>query len=156
MDKLAFRLTLGTLTLALLTACAVPVTRTVRTIDGPPPPPHVQPAPLYGTVTRIDEIDTRVAPTGGGAALGAVVGGVIGNQFGGGMGRAAATALGVFGGAVVGNNVERQQAAAASNTVFRVFVHFDDGSRRSFDYSGLDGLHRGERVRWEHGQLQRG
>lgn len=44
--------------------------------------------------------------TGGGAVLGAIAGGAAGNAIGGGSGRAAATALGVIGGAVLGNQIE--------------------------------------------------
>ncbi|MBS0390966.1 MAG: glycine zipper 2TM domain-containing protein [Comamonadaceae bacterium] len=44
--------------------------------------------------------------TGAGAVLGAIAGGAAGNAIGGGSGRAAATALGVIGGAVLGNQVE--------------------------------------------------
>src|SRR5688572_9263019 len=43
--------------------------------------------------------------SGGGAVLGGLIGGVLGNQIGHGGGRAAATALGVVGGAMVGNNI---------------------------------------------------
>ena len=141
---------------ALLSACAVPVTRTTRVYEAAPPPVAMAPALRYGTVARIDEVDTQAQPTGGGTVLGALVGGVVGNQFGHGSGRAAATALGVFGGAVVGNNVEQQQAAAASSRYWRVFVRFDDGERREFNYSALNGLHPGERVRLRDGVLERG
>ncbi|MFZ2827181.1 glycine zipper 2TM domain-containing protein, partial [Hydrogenophaga sp.] len=41
-----------------------------------------------------------------GALLGAVAGGAAGNAIGGGSGRAAATALGIFGGAILGNHIE--------------------------------------------------
>lgn len=44
--------------------------------------------------------------TGAGAVLGAVAGGGLGNAFGQGGGRALATAAGVIGGAIVGNNLE--------------------------------------------------
>ena len=44
--------------------------------------------------------------TGAGAVLGAIAGGAAGNAIGGGSGRAAATALGVIGGALLGNQVE--------------------------------------------------
>lgn len=44
--------------------------------------------------------------TGGGAVLGAIAGGAAGNAIGGGSGRAAATALGVIGGALLGNQIE--------------------------------------------------
>ena len=44
--------------------------------------------------------------SGAGALLGAVAGGAAGNAIGGGSGRAAATALGIFGGAILGNHIE--------------------------------------------------
>ena len=138
-----------------LGACAVPVTRTTRVYDAPAVYAAV-PAVEYGTVRRIDVIETTAQPTGGGVALGALIGGVVGNQFGHGSGRAAATALGAFGGAVIGNNAEQQQAAAASSRVYHVVVGFDDGRTRSFDYRALDGLRTGERVRLEGGVLMRG
>lgn len=140
-----------------LSACAVPVTRSTRVIDGPGYGRPVASATYvqYGTVDRIEEIDTRVGDSGGGAVLGALIGGVVGNTIGHGGGRAVATGLGIFGGAVAGDNIERNNAAAQSNVIYRVFVRFDDGSERSFDYRGLDGLRRGERVRLENGRLDR-
>ena len=147
----------ATAALAGLTAgCAVPVTRVTRVVDEPP---RYAPAPAwerYGTVARIDEVQTSAQPTGGGAVLGGLIGGVVGNQFGHGGGRAAMTALGVFGGAVAGDSAERNQAAAASSRYYRVFVRFDDGERREFDYSDLAGLRSGERVRLRDGALLRG
>lgn len=146
----------ATLVAALLSACAVPVARTARVVEEPGVAPVVQATYVqFGTVTRIEEIDTRVGDSGGGAALGAVIGGVVGNGIGHGAGRVAATALGIFGGAAVGDRVERNNAAAASSVIYRVYVHFDDGSERSFDYRGLNGLHSGERVRLEQGRLDR-
>jgi len=44
--------------------------------------------------------------TGAGAIIGGVAGGAIGNQIGHGGGRAAATAIGLIGGALLGNTVE--------------------------------------------------
>ena len=46
--------------------------------------------------------------TGGGAVLGAIAGGAAGNAIGKGNGRAAATAIGLIGGAVLGNHIEGQ------------------------------------------------
>ena len=45
-------------------------------------------------------------PSGAGALIGAIAGGVLGNQFGHGVGRAAATGLGVVAGSSIGNQVE--------------------------------------------------
>lgn len=141
-----------------LTGCAAPVTRTVHVYDAPgmaaaPPPPR--PVVRYGTVSRIEVIDTQQQASGGGAVLGAVIGGVVGNQIGRGAGNALATAAGVFGGAIAGNRLEQDHAAANSSTVYRVYVDFDDGARRHFDYRDLAGLRAGERVRFEHGVLDR-
>jgi len=58
---------------------------------------------------------TQAQPSGAGAVLGAVAGGVLGNAIGHGAGRAAATALGVFGGAVVGNQVEANGSTQVQN-----------------------------------------
>lgn len=152
------RLAAVLVTTAVLTAmagCAVPVTRTTRVYESPVPLRQEPVVERYGSVARIDEVDTTLQPTGGGSVLGAVVGGVLGNQVGRGAGRAAATALGVFGGAVVGNNVEQNQAAAASSRHYRVFVQFDDGGRREFDYRDLAGLRSGDRVRVHAGVLER-
>ena len=113
-----------------LTACAVPVTRTTR-VDEDPAMVAVAPVAQYGTVRRIEVMATTQQPSGGG------------------------TALGAFGGAVIGKNAERQQAAANPTTVYRVVVAFDNGTTRSFDYHALNGLHAGERVRLEGGLIYR-
>lgn len=44
--------------------------------------------------------------TGAGAVMGAIAGGAMGNAIGSGNGRAAATAIGLFGGAILGNKIE--------------------------------------------------
>lgn len=44
--------------------------------------------------------------TGAGAVMGGIAGGAMGNAIGGGSGRAAATVIGLIGGAIVGNNIE--------------------------------------------------
>ena len=134
-----------------LTGCAVPVERTAW-VESAPRAVHV----AYGTVERIADERQELEPTGGGAALGAIVGGVLGNRFGEGFGRALATGAGAIGGAVVGNQIERNEAAAGSSQVYRVTVRMDDGSRRTVDFQALDGLRVGERVHFQNGQLIRG
>lgn len=44
--------------------------------------------------------------SGAGALMGGIAGGAMGNAIGGGTGRAAATAIGIFGGAILGNRIE--------------------------------------------------
>lgn len=55
--------------------------------------------------------------TGAGAVLGAIVGGVIGHNVGAGMGRAAATGVGLMAGAVIGDQVEANAAQPYPTTV---------------------------------------
>lgn len=143
------RLAAGAAALALVSmlgACAAPVTRTTEIYETPNVGRPAQYARV-GTVERIEVVDTRAEPTGGGAAIGGVVGGLVGNIFGHGGGRVATTILGAVGGAVIGNKVEHNQANAESGRVYKVFVRFDDGETRRFDYRDLDGLRTGERVR---------
>ena len=48
--------------------------------------------------------------SGAGALMGAIAGGAMGNAMGKGSGNAATTALGVFGGAILGDKIEGQPA----------------------------------------------
>jgi uncharacterized protein YcfJ len=59
---------------------------------------------------------TPASKTGAGALMGAIAGGAMGNAVGNGNGRAAATALGLFFGAVVGDKVEGGSQAQVSTT----------------------------------------
>jgi len=136
---------------ATLIGCAVPVTRTTEIYDAPAPLAYN--SVEFGTVRRIDVVDTTEEPTGGGAVLGGLVGGVLGNQIGNGAGRGAATVLGAFGGALLGNNIEQKEAAANSRHYYRVAVQLDSGVMQTFQYYELNGLHVGARVRLDHGVL---
>jgi uncharacterized protein YcfJ len=68
--------------------------------------PIVQQVAVPQQVCDNQTVYTGQQTTGGGAVLGAVAGGAVGNAIGGGSGRAAATALGVIGGALLGNQIE--------------------------------------------------
>jgi outer membrane lipoprotein SlyB len=141
--------------IASLAACATPVNRTTHVYEAPgyeAPAAYVK----YGTVQRIEVVETSQQAGGGGAVLGGVLGGLVGNTIGHGGGRAAATVLGAFGGAAAGNEIERYQAEASSRTVYHVVVRFDNGQRRSFNYRELNGLRPGDRVRFQDGVLGRG
>lgn len=52
------------------------------------------------------QVITAAPKSGAGALIGAVAGGAIGSNIGGGSGRALATAVGVIGGAIVGDSME--------------------------------------------------
>lgn len=68
--------------------------------------PIVQQVGVPQQVCGNETVYTGPRTTGGGAVLGAIAGGAAGNAVGGGSGRAAATALGVIGGALLGNQIE--------------------------------------------------
>jgi outer membrane lipoprotein SlyB len=98
----------------------------------------------YGYVSSIEALPGGGRTTGGGALVGGVLGAVIGHQFGGGTGRDLTTAAGAVGGAIAGNEVERQRAG---NVVYRVAIRMDGGGMRTIDVADPNGLRVGERVR---------
>ena len=109
-----------------------------------------------GRITRIDSVSLEGDhQLGLGAIIGGIAGGVLGNQIGGGSGRGALTILGAFGGALVGNHIETNEAAANSRRYYHVVVEFAGGVTRSFDYSELNGLRVGMRVKLDRGVLDR-
>ena len=67
--------------------------------------PVLQSVAVPRQVCSTESVRSDARPSAGGAALGAIAGGAIGNAIGQGGGRAAATALGVFGGAVLGSQI---------------------------------------------------
>jgi uncharacterized protein YcfJ len=77
--------------------------------------PVVQQVAVPRQVCNNQQYITEAPRTGGGALLGALVGGVAGNAIGSGGGRAAATALGVFGGAIAGDRIEGGGAQQVQN-----------------------------------------
>ena len=77
--------------------------------------PMVQQVAVPRQVCNNQQYITDAPRTGGGALLGALIGGVAGNAIGSGGGRAAATALGLFGGAVVGDRIEGGGAQQVQN-----------------------------------------
>lgn len=112
----------------------------------------------YGQVANIEVVQGRTAgygPTGGGAIAGGLIGGVVGNQIGHGSGRAAATALGLIGGALAGNAIEAQTNAPRVYQSYRISVQTDHGVWRVFDVPHPGDLRIGDRVRIENGQISR-
>lgn len=114
-----------------------------------PAPAVAQPAAVprnrIGSIVAIDPIRTRPQGSGAGAVIGGVLGGVIGNQFGHGLGRAAMTGVGAAGGAIAGNNVERNYKEGVAG--YRVHIRLDNGSTRTFERKNIGNLHVGDRVR---------
>jgi outer membrane lipoprotein SlyB len=168
------------LALAMLTACVAPVPvyrsapypyQPAQAAPYPYPqspyePPQAAPYPYqqqgayaeFGHIANIEVLRSQspgYGTSGGGAVAGGVVGGVVGNQFGRGNGRAAATALGVIGGALLGNTIEAQNTAPQVSESYRVSVQTDSGAYRVFDVPHPGDLHIGDRVRIDNGQISR-
>lgn len=68
--------------------------------------PVLQRVALPQQVCADHQVVTPGQKSGAGAVMGAIAGGAIGNSVGRGSGRDVATALGLVGGAVLGNNIE--------------------------------------------------
>lgn len=68
--------------------------------------PVIQAVSVPQQVCGPQQVVTQGGRTGAGALIGAVAGGALGNAVGRGSGRAAATGLGIFGGAVLGDQIE--------------------------------------------------
>jgi len=73
--------------------------------------PILQQVGVPRQVCTTEQVVVQQSKSGGGAILGAIAGGAMGNAVGGGNGKAAATMLGLIGGAVVGNNLEGAPAS---------------------------------------------
>jgi outer membrane lipoprotein SlyB len=131
----------------------------------PAPGSRAQPAPLppappqiarnrIGSIESIEPIRTRPQGSGAGAVVGGVLGAVVGNQFGHGLGRAALTGAGAVGGALAGNNVERNYKEGVAG--YRVSIRLDNGSVRTFQRTQVGNLHVGDRVRLDANSFHRG
>lgn len=68
--------------------------------------PIIQQVGVPRQVCTTEQVAVQQPKSGAGAVMGAIAGGAMGNAVGGGSGRAAATMLGIFGGAVLGDRVE--------------------------------------------------
>jgi uncharacterized protein YcfJ len=73
--------------------------------------PQVQQVTVPRQVCSMVPVAVQAPKSGAGALMGALAGGAIGNAIGDGGGRAAATALGIMGGAIMGDRVEGSPAA---------------------------------------------
>jgi uncharacterized protein YcfJ len=127
----------------------VPVAGPVAPVAQPQPAPSGQ----VGAIDSIEPIRERPKGSGAGAVLGGVLGAVVGNQFGHGLGRAAMTGVGAAGGAIAGNNVERNYKEGVVG--YRVNVRLDNGHTRTFERTSVGSLHVGDRVRLDSSSFHR-
>src|SRR5660397_38020 len=68
--------------------------------------PIIQQIGVPRQVCSTEQVAVQPQKSGAGAVMGAIAGGAMGNAIGGGAGKAAATMIGIIGGAVVGDRVE--------------------------------------------------
>jgi len=97
-----------------------------------------------GTVSSIHTVALKGDATGLGAVAGGVTGAMVGNQIGRGNGNTAMTILGAAGGALAGNEIEKN---VKKRYVYRITVRMDDGSVRTLSQSSPPAVGIGEKVR---------
>jgi uncharacterized protein YcfJ len=83
----------------------------------------VQQVVIPQRVCTTQQVAVQSQKSGAGAVMGAIAGGAMGNAMGGGNGKTVATMFGLFGGAVLGNNIEgpgqvSMQDVQACNTAY--------------------------------------
>ncbi|MFM7332403.1 MAG: hypothetical protein ACKO1L_12235, partial [Brachymonas sp.] len=83
--------------------------------------PVIQQVAVPRQVCTTEQVSTTSQgnKSGGGALIGGVAGGAVGNAIGKGNGRAAATAIGIFGGAILGNHLEGGKPETSTQNVQR-------------------------------------
>lgn len=77
--------------------------------------PVIQQISVPRQVCTTEQVAVQAPKSGAGAIMGAIAGGAMGNAVGGGSGKAAATVLGIIGGAMVGDNIEGAPQAQVQN-----------------------------------------
>lgn len=107
----------------------------------------------YGVVQNIETVRAQSQTSGGGAVVGGVIGGLLGHQVDHGARKDFATGVGVVAGALIGNEIEKNNHGYRD--IYRVTVQTQRGGVRSFDYASLYDLRIGDRVRIENNQLYR-
>ncbi|RPE81794.1 glycine zipper 2TM domain-containing protein [Vulcaniibacterium tengchongense] len=100
-----------------------------------------------GTVTRIEQVQTRNAPSATGAVLGGLVGAAAAREIAkhqtDSEGRQnTATAAGAVGGAIAGNAIQKRVS-----TGYNVYVRMNDGRTTVVTQSDLGGIREGSYVR---------
>ena len=103
-----------------------------------------------GTIVSIHAVALKGDATGLGAVAGGLTGAAVGNQMGRGNGNTAMTILGAAGGALAGNEIEKNVKKHYS---YRVTVRMDDGTFRTVSQPSAPALTVGERVHVNNGTV---
>jgi uncharacterized protein YcfJ len=109
MSIMTKRLLLSAAMIASGLACAQEVGRVISST------PILQQVGVPRNVCTTEQVTVQAPRSGAGAVMGAIAGGAMGNAVGNGGGRAAATMLGIFGGAIVGDRIEGAPPAQLQN-----------------------------------------
>ena len=123
------------------------------TMPPPPPPPAETVKPICldcGVIESVHEIERKGAGTGVGAVAGGLLGGVLGRQTGSGHGRDAMTVLGAIGGAVAGNEIEKNTKKLRN---YQIMIRFDDGPSRLITQDNPPAWRSGDRIRLVNGVI---
>ena len=122
------------------------VTQAPRTVEAPKP---VQKPGLHGVVESVREVEVKGDAKGIGAAGGGVAGAVLGHNIG--DHNKLVTVLGAAGGALIGNQIEKQARATKH---WELTVRYEDGTTQTFNSQEQPFWHQGDRVRYYEGKLQ--
>lgn len=114
-----------------------------ETAAPPPPPPSASSCTNCGVVESIGSFTEKGPATGGGAVAGGLLGGILGHQVGQGRGKDLATVAGVVGGALAGNEIEKNSHKV---TRYHVAVRMSDGTQQLFTLDAAPSLAVGDRV----------
>jgi uncharacterized protein YcfJ len=112
MKKITIQTTLLAGLMAVLASASVQAQEVGKVISSTP---IIQQVAVPRQVCNNQQVVSEGQKSGAGAAMGAIAGGAIGNSMGQGSGRAAATMLGLFGGAILGDKVEGGGAPEVRN-----------------------------------------
>lgn len=121
--------------------------RAEMTSTAPAPPAVIDQSvrcPGCGVIEAIRVIEIRERASGLGAFAGGAAGALIGNSLGRGNGNTVMTVVGAAGGALAGNEIEKN---IKRNHAYRVTVRMNDGSVRSVSQSSPPAFAVGDRVR---------
>src|ERR1700693_3225235 len=118
----------------------------------PPPPPVVAAiCRECAVIEEVREVEKAGQASGAGAVGGAVVGGVLGHQMGGGRGKDVATVLGVLGGGLAGNTIEKN---AKKTVEYQIIIRYEDGTKGMFTQATPPSWRAGDKVKVINGVIQ--
>jgi outer membrane lipoprotein SlyB len=123
---------------------------TAAPVTAPAPAPAPVVCDSCGVIRSITAVEQKGEGTGVGGVLGALVGGLAGNQVGGGSGKKIATVAGAIGGAVLGNNIEKNRN---STTYYEIVVDMESGRQEVINVPDATGISIGSHVTVQGGNI---